>query len=112
VIVDRHFALADPTVARDIINLIEYGGYPAVRRDCITLNAPLREALLELAAFSRERPGTSAGRSPVTVQTVTAAEFADREGVSKRAITARCKRGTLPAELTPRGWIIFDQEEA
>jgi hypothetical protein len=109
-IVDRHVAIDDPRTAAELLRLLEYGGFPAARRDGITLNDRLRAALDDLATFSRERVGTLAERPPVTVRSVSAADYAEQIGTSKRAVTARCRRGTLPAELTPRGWRIYVDE--
>lgn len=109
-IVDRHVVIDDPRTAAEIVRLLEYGGFPAARRDGIQLNARLRAALDDLATFSRERVGIPAVDGPVTVATVSAAEYAQQVGTSKRAVTERCRRGTLPAELTPRGWRIFTDD--
>lgn len=113
-IVDRHVSIDDPRTAAELVRLLEYGGLPAVKRDGIRLNARLRAVLVDLATFAREGARTPASGPAVIVQTVSAAEYAAQVGRSKKAVTDRCKRGTLPAELTPRGWRIFvdNQEEA
>lgn len=123
-IIARHVAITDPRIARDVANVLERSVKEARRSG---INRPDLAALVdELRTFSRETPksagqaafregpGTGESGPSGKVATVSAAKYAELNGRTKRAVTERCRRGTLPAELTPAGWRIFidiDQED-
>ena len=89
----------------------------AARRNGLPVPEAWQRAFLELSAVagSPERTDSAPGLLPVPplpeeVDVLTAAE---RLGVSRRAVQARCARGTLPARRVGRSWLVrWEEHEA
>ena len=89
----------------------------AARRNGLPVPEVWRRAFLELSAVAgspeRTDPAPAVPALTSLVQEVDVVEAARRLGVSRRAVQARCARGTLPARRVGRSWLVrWEEHEA
>jgi len=76
--------------------------------------ADWRAALTELAAAAssgRTFPAQVVALLPRSVEEVDVDTAAERLGIGRRAVQARCARGTLPCRRVGRSWLIEWKDE-
>ena len=107
--------LVPADVAAELARFADAGRNSVRTRDGYRMSGPCEQAIAELQAVARAtRFDLATTRSPeddsCTLQSMTAAEYAKHHSITTQAVTERCRRGTLPAQLINGQWRIFQEE--
>lgn len=110
------FAAPPPIEITAEVVLFMNSGRSSVRtRDGYRMSAPCEQWLANVQAAARaHKVGLATTRvqndDSCTLQFMTAAEYSKRHSITTQAVTERCRRGTLPAQLINGQWRIFQED--
>lgn len=108
--------LVPADVAGELARFADAGRDRMRHRDGYRMSGPCEQTIAELQAVARAtRFDLATTRAPeddsCTLQSMTTAEFAKRHSITTQAVTDRCRRGTLPAQLINGQWRIYTEED-
>ena len=102
-------------IAAEVVLFMNSGRNSVRTRDGYRMSAPCEQWLANVQAAARaHKVGLATTRPPeddsCTLQSMTTAEYAKHNSITTQAVTERCRRGTLPAQLVNGQWRIFQED--